>query len=70
MTFAEALKKMRKELNLSQEALAHELKVSFATINKWENNKTKTIRLARESILDFCDKKSVSEEIVAALKNE
>jgi putative transcriptional regulator len=68
MTFAEALKSMRKELNLSQEALAHELKVSFATINKWENNKTKPIRLARERILDFSKSKSISIEVIDALK--
>ena len=70
MTFAEALKSLRKELRLSQEALAHELKVSFATINKWENNKTKPIRLARERVLDFGKSKGMSSEIIEALKNE
>ena len=68
MTFAEALKNMRKELKLSQEALAHELKVSFATINKWENNKTKPIRLARERILEFGKSKGVSPEIIKAIE--
>ncbi len=68
MTFAEALKNMRKELNLTQEALAHELKVSFASVNKWENNKTKPIRLARERILEFSKTKAVSAEIIEALK--
>ena len=68
MTFAEALRNMRKELGLSQEALAHELRVSFATINKWENNKTKPIRLARERILEFGTAKSVSPEIIDAIK--
>ncbi len=41
MTFGKALKCMREELKLTQEALARELNVSFATVNKWENDKTK-----------------------------
>lgn len=53
MTFAEALKKMRKELNITQEILARELNVSFATVNKWENNKTKPLRALRDRILEF-----------------
>lgn len=36
MTPAEKLVRIRAELNLSQEALARELGVSFATINRWE----------------------------------
>ena len=70
MMFAEALKSMRKELGLSQEALAHELKVSFASINKWENNKTKPIRLARERILEVAKANSISAEIIEALKSK
>ena len=38
--FAEMVKEVRKQLGLSQEELAHELGVSFATINRWENAKT------------------------------
>lgn len=70
MTFSEALKKMRQELGLSQEALAHELKVSFATVNKWENNRTKPLRIARERIIDLSKSKGVSADIVAALESD
>ena len=70
MTFSEALKLIRVELNLSQESLAHELKVSFATVNKWENNKTKPLRIARERVLEFGKTKGVSAEIVATLEFE
>lgn len=42
MTIAEILKSIRKELDISQEALARELNVSFATLNRWENNLTPT----------------------------
>ena len=37
MDFAEKIKYVRIKLGLSQEDLAHELGVSFATINRWEN---------------------------------
>lgn len=36
MTPSEKIIKIRCELNVSQEALARELGVSFATINRWE----------------------------------
>ncbi|WP_312433261.1 helix-turn-helix domain-containing protein [Lacrimispora sp.] len=40
LTFSETVKKLREELNLTQELLAQNLKVIFLTVNKWENNKT------------------------------
>lgn len=40
MNFSEKLKRVRKLMNLSQENLARELKVSFATINRLESAKT------------------------------
>lgn len=69
MTFAEALKKMREELNLTQELLAQSLKVSFPTVNKWENNKTKPLRIIRNQIVEYAKSKDVSAEIIAALEN-
>ena len=47
---AEELKKLRQQKGWSQEALARELGVSFATVNRWENGKTKPSRLAQEKI--------------------
>jgi len=43
---AEELKKLRQQ----QEDLARNLGVSFATVNRWENGKTKPSRLAVEKI--------------------
>lgn len=37
----EVIKKIRSKLNLSQEKLARELYMSFTSINKCENNKSK-----------------------------
>ena len=69
MTYAEALRKMREECRVTQEMLAHILSVSFATVNKWENNKTKPLRTIRGQIVDYAKSKNVSEEVIAALEN-
>ncbi len=68
MTFAETLKKLRRELNMTQEALARELNVSFATVNKWENNKAKPSRMAMMLIKEYSKRNDISEEIKTALE--
>ena len=52
--FAETVKEVRQQLGLSQEELAHELGVSFSTINRWENSKTVPFKLARRQFESFC----------------
>ena len=47
---ATELKKLRQLHGWSQEDLAREIGVSFATVNRWENGKTKPSRLAYEKI--------------------
>jgi len=54
--FSIIVKGVRRQLGLSQEALAHELRVSCATINRWENGKTAPFKLAREKFNSFCQK--------------
>jgi putative transcriptional regulator len=53
--FSEFVKEVRKQLEISQEDLARELGVSFATINRWENGKTTPSRLARNQFDAFCE---------------
>ncbi|MBW2299228.1 MAG: transcriptional regulator [Deltaproteobacteria bacterium] len=55
-TFPELVKEVRRQLGISQEELAHELGVSFATINRWENGKTTPFKLARGQFDAFCKK--------------
>ena len=66
MDFREKVKKVRIEIGYSQEQLARDLGVSFATINRWENGKTEPSRLALKNFIDFCKKNGVqiSEEEV------
>ncbi|CCK78346.1 helix-turn-helix transcriptional regulator [Desulfobacula toluolica] len=53
-TFSERVRKVRSQLDLSQEELAHAIGVSFATVNRWENGKTLPSKLARVSFQNFC----------------
>ncbi len=47
---SEYIKALRKKCSLSQEALAEKLGVSFASINRWENDQTKPNALALEKL--------------------
>ena len=62
MSFAEKVKYVRSQLKLSQEDLAHELGVSFATINRWENGSYNPSRLAKKAFDDFCKENNIVEE--------
>ena len=59
MIFADKVKFVRIKLNLSQEDLARELGVSFATINRWENGSYNPSRLAKKAFEDFCQKQNI-----------
>ncbi|HHG89815.1 MAG TPA: XRE family transcriptional regulator [Devosia sp.] len=52
--FSELVKDVRKQLGYSQEELAHALGVSFASVNRWENGKTRPSKLARKQVESFC----------------
>ena len=59
MEFAEKVKYVRNKLQMSQEDLARALNVSFATVNRWELNKTKPIRMAQAAFDAFCESKGI-----------
>lgn len=59
MKISEKLVRIRAELNLSQEALAKELNVSFTSINRWENEKTVPSRKTQMMIDTYCEKKNL-----------
>jgi len=52
-SFPSFIKKLRKNLRLSQEGLAREVGVSFATVNRWENGLTRPSPLAIKQIEDI-----------------
>ncbi len=53
----EEVKKLREGLGLTQEQLAHELGVSFATVNRWENGKRSPTGLSLKALSDLRAKK-------------
>ena len=67
MTIDLILKIVRKELNISQETFARKLNVSYATLNRWENNKARPSRLAMEKLLNYCADKKISNGILIEL---
>lgn len=54
--FAAAVKEIRRQLALSQEDLARQLGVSYATVNRWENGQSKPSKLAKVQLEAFCKK--------------
>lgn len=48
------IKEVRRQLALSQEDLARELGISFATVNRWENGQVKPSKLAKVQFDNFC----------------
>ena len=55
-SFSGLVKVLRQQLALSQEDLARQLGVSFATVNRWENGRRTPSRLAQAQLTAFCDK--------------
>jgi len=48
------VRKIRRQLGLSQERLASALGVNFVTVNRWENGHVKPSRLAMKQLDAFC----------------
>ena len=59
MDFPSFVKYAREKLNMSQEEMAHALKISFATINRWENGKTHPNKMAKSVFFDYCEKHGI-----------
>jgi len=61
--FPVQVKEVRRQLGLSQEELAHALGVSFATVNRWENGKTRPSKLALRQFEQLCANKREQGEL-------
>lgn len=60
METSEKLLRIRAEKALSQEELARELGVSFATVNRWENGRTQPSKRFCFVIDEYCRKNEIS----------
>jgi putative transcriptional regulator len=47
----ERIRRLRQELNMTQENFAHEIGVTFATVNRWENGRTTPNKVAQKVLL-------------------
>jgi putative transcriptional regulator len=54
--YAALVREVRRQLAISQEDLARELGVSYATVNRWENGQAKPSKLARAQLDAFCER--------------
>lgn len=59
MVFSAEIKRVRKQQLLSQEELAKELGVSFATVNRWEKGKYKPTYKTKRVITNYCQKNNI-----------
>lgn len=64
MDFAQTVKEIRQQLNMSQEQLARELNVSYATINRWEKGKNSPNMLTKKVFYEFCKEKGINEDLI------
>lgn len=69
MTFAEKVKDVRAKLNLTQEELAKQLGVAFATINRWEKGNINPSNSAKKIFEEFCQKNNIEIEDIKKQKS-
>ena len=62
MSLSEVLKVTRQKAFMTQEAFANEIHVTSATINRWENGRSKPNLTAMKNLKKFCSKYDVSYE--------
>lgn len=53
------IKQIRTYLNMSQTEFAGQLKVTYATVNRWENGRAVPNKLAQSKMYDLCKEQSV-----------
>ncbi len=63
MEFASMVRQVRKELGPSQEQLARALSISYSTVNRWENGKSKPSQMAKELFFAFCMSKNINPKL-------
>ena len=59
MDYSKALKELREKLLISQMELARMLGVSFATVNRWENERYEPNYKAKRKLRDLFEKNDI-----------
>lgn len=63
---AAMIRSLRRMLGLTQEDFAHEIQVTFSTVNRWENGHAGPSRLATRAIIAFAAQRGISLEDLEA----
>lgn len=63
MDLVKELDSYRLDNKITQQALAEQLGVSFVTVNRWFNNKSKPSKIQQYQIEKFLDRKNGREKI-------
>lgn len=61
--FAALVRSLRDHLGLTQEQFAHQLGVSFSTINVWENGKRDPLPFLRRRLLELAKEAGVTSDM-------
>lgn len=62
MTYAEAIKKLRSKMILTQNEFATLLDVSFGTVNRWESGKYKPTTKIKRKLVPYFEKYGIEVE--------
>lgn len=69
MEFKDKVKIVRKKFYLSQEMMAKELGVAFATVNRWESGRCKPNYAAQRAFANFCKEHFIDVETLEDVPN-
>lgn len=62
---SEFVRKLRRQLGMTQEEFAHALGITVGTVNRWENKRFRPSKLARSTIIEFARRHGVSTSLPA-----
>jgi putative transcriptional regulator len=54
------VRRLRRQLGMTQEEFAHALGITVGTVNRWENGRFRPSKLARATIMDFARRHGVA----------
>jgi len=68
-SMSDFVRKLRRQLGMTQEEFAHALGITVGTVNRWENKRFRPSKLARSTIIEFARRHGVSTALPAESEN-
>jgi DNA-binding transcriptional regulator YiaG len=60
------VRRLRRQLGMTQEEFAHALGITVGTVNRWENKRFRPSKLARSTIVEFARRHGVPTSLPVA----